>query len=845
MSNITTATFEDGCVTTITKELWQWDYGQILQFPNLELPESYEVHFGNTVVGLAPIQIGNADGVQIPDILLAQPEAITAWVFLHVGDSDGETRYQVTIPVIPRAKPFTGDVPPVQQSAITQAISLLNSAVDDAEESAAAASQSATDAAGSASSASASAMQANRNAAQSSSAATGAASSASIAGQNASIATSKAEQADQSAGSAAAFAQQASGSAMAASAAATSASSSASAAASEVANAAGYASQAADSATDAAASKSGAAVSASQASRSAMAASNAATSAASSASTAGQNASIATSKAEQAAASATAAATSASDAESAAANIQQTVDDALQAAKDSGEFDGPAGPAGPTGPAGPRGDTGATGPAGPGLPAGGTIGQIPVKASSTDYEVAWSNGLIDLNTIALGAYPTGVVSGNIASIVDGADGMPVKSLQIEINPLQSGSGDPSPTNVRPISGWTGAKIIRCGGNLLGFMNSRASNGITFTVNNDLSVTVNGTATSNAYNDGTMNIENASKGYPLLPAGTYIMPLPPYGSNWKWYVGAISPDGTQVIAPKAIAYNSSDSVRSLVLTEQAYVYVRIQVVDGTTVDNEVAYPAVYHIGYEPYTWEQYKSDTYTCDWSDAISTVYGGTLDVTTGVLTVDRAIVDLGTLSWQVFSASPHDRFGTNGLQGLAVIPPTDSTLADILCSAYPIDTATHVYNHVIAGSVALGANGRLYCYDPSYSTSADFKAAMSGVQLCYKLISPITYTLTPVEVLTMLGANTIYADTGGTSVIYRADPTLYADRRSNSTRSLIAGIETTMTASKAYSAGDLLIVGDTLYKVTTAISNGATFTPGTNVTATTVVEQLLLLANA
>lgn len=203
MSNITTATFEDGCVTTITKELWQWDYGQILQFPNLELPESYEVHFGNTVVGLAPIQIGNADGVQIPDILLAQPEAITAWVFLHVGDSDGETRYQVTIPVIPRAKPFTGDVPPVQQSAITQAISLLNSAVDDAEESAAAASQSATDAAGSASSASASAMQANRNAAQSSSAATGAAGSASIAGQQASIATSKAEQAANSASQAA------------------------------------------------------------------------------------------------------------------------------------------------------------------------------------------------------------------------------------------------------------------------------------------------------------------------------------------------------------------------------------------------------------------------------------------------------------------------------------------------------------------------------------------------------------------------------------------------------------------------------------------------------------------
>lgn len=37
---------------------------------------------------------------------------------------------------------------------------------------------------------------------------------------------------------------------------------------------------------------------------------------------------------------------------------------------------------------GPKGDDGA---AGPGLPAGGTVGQIPTKASATDYDVAWTN----------------------------------------------------------------------------------------------------------------------------------------------------------------------------------------------------------------------------------------------------------------------------------------------------------------------------------------------------------------------------------------------------------------------------------------------------------------------
>ena len=35
-----------------------------------------------------------------------------------------------------------------------------------------------------------------------------------------------------------------------------------------------------------------------------------------------------------------------------------------------------------------------------------------------------------------------------------------------IEPVQAGSGDPSPDNVRPISGRTNAKLTRCGKNLL-------------------------------------------------------------------------------------------------------------------------------------------------------------------------------------------------------------------------------------------------------------------------------------------------------------------------------------------------------------------------------------------
>ena len=49
--------------------------------------------------------------------------------------------------------------------------------------------------------------------------------------------------------------------------------------------------------------------------------------------------------------------------------------------------------------------------------------------------------------------------GSIASFDDGADNIPVKDLVAEIVPLQSGSGDPSPDNVRPITGWTECNVV--------------------------------------------------------------------------------------------------------------------------------------------------------------------------------------------------------------------------------------------------------------------------------------------------------------------------------------------------------------------------------------------------
>ena len=121
-----------GYRTITTSSLWQYDYGQTLKLEGLTLPEAYEVHFSKSDgVGTAITQIGNSEGVVIPDMLLLTPGPIYAWIYLHEGNDDGETEFKLTIPVNARVRPTDDEPTPVEQSAITEAIAVLNVAVEE------------------------------------------------------------------------------------------------------------------------------------------------------------------------------------------------------------------------------------------------------------------------------------------------------------------------------------------------------------------------------------------------------------------------------------------------------------------------------------------------------------------------------------------------------------------------------------------------------------------------------------------------------------------------------------------------------------------------------------------
>ena len=217
--------------------------------------------------------------------------------------------------------------------------------------------------------------------------------------------------------------------------------------------------------------------------------------------------------------------------------------------------------------------------------------------------------------------------------------------------------------------------------------------------------------------------------------------------------------------------------------------------------------------------------------DLGQTVYGGKLDVLSGVLTVDRAMVDLGAKNWYPSTAAGRTRFRTSITDIERISSP--NVRASLLCSNYPTKTANQTYQGTTG--VSLQQNeADIYIYDPQMEsmTGGEFKSAMSGVQLVYKLATPQTYQLTPTEVATLLGDNTIWADTGDTTAEYCADTKLYIER-------LTAPDSADMIADANITSGQYFMVGNSLYKATSNIANGSAIVVGTNCTRKSLSEAL------
>ena len=140
-----------------------------------------------------------------------------------------------------------------------------------------------------------------------------------------------------------------------------------------------------------------------------------------------------------------------------------------------------------------------------------------------------------------------------------------------------------------------------------------------------------------------------------------------------------------------------------------------------------------------------------------SHVYGGYVDLVSGELVVDRAVVDLGTLDWSKSASTEHGFYIPRG------VAYKHSSSTYMLCDSYKFMGAVSASPYFKGDNTFTywspqGAY-EIYFQDNRYSTADDFKAAVSGVNLVYELENPIRTTLTSRELSALVGRNTLTAN--------------------------------------------------------------------------------------
>ena len=166
---------------------------------------------------------------------------------------------------------------------------------------------------------------------------------------------------------------------------------------------------------------------------------------------------------------------------------------------------------------------------------------------------------------------------------------------------------------------------------------------------------------------------------------------------------------------------------------------------------------------------YRKDANATDFHISIGTVPHGTLDVKTGILTVDYAFLsDLSIYFFSRVSATYTYIFVSMPMSNMKVPTESSGRLEGIASSGYRISNTDGV-NASMTHYSMLRNNGRLYFRNDDYNDDAvSFRASLSGQQAIYELASPCVYQLTPEEVTTLLNENNIWADSGDVSVTYR-----------------------------------------------------------------------------
>ena len=297
------------------------------------------------------------------------------------------------------------------------------------------------------------------------------------------------------------------------------------------------------------------------------------------------------------------------------------------------------------------------------------------------------------------------------------------------------------SNICPITGHTGLTAYRTGKNLF-------NKSIAHTSAANLWV---GSETSSGTPDGSL----------IVGAGTYTISV------------SDTMSGIYVFDANArigIVYNNT----TLSFTVSATEAIRIVLYKAGTPPDWDNITVMLNLGSSALPYEPYVGTTYPVTWQDEAGTVYGGTVDVVTGVLTVTNIGISFdGTEDWKAPADTGYFLYIINASADYGVSNTG-------VCSHLPLATNISGSNSVTGfrpyGRVASPSGFVVIMRfdETKQQTLTEFKDYLSKqnkagtpVTVVYELATPETYQLDPQTVQMLKGVNNLWNDAGESTLTY------------------------------------------------------------------------------
>ena len=243
-----------------------------------------------------------------------------------------------------------------------------------------------------------------------------------------------------------------------------------------------------------------------------------------------------------------------------------------------------------------------------------------------------------------------------------------------------------------------------------------------------------------------------------------------------------------------------------------------------------------------------------------STVYGGSLNLTTGELTITHAYKQIVKTT----SAFYREKVGTNTSlfawdmgTDYHGVSHGDAVVPDIISNYLPKTSAGGLWSTDASGITTRNDGNRIWLRIQGCTTVSEIETYTDNNALyaCWELATPTTTTLTAAQLALVKGYNQLSCNSGEMEITYKASgldalkervdeledavEDLETDLASKTDTSVVGPVESGTTASQAYAVGEHFIRGGKFCTAIAAIASGGSFTLGTNYVEGTIAEAI------